>query len=167
MRAMAVKHHHEGNVLPFRGRGVRAQLREAMEGRVPVQIARERVASGWLHGYVIALGLWSPHINGLSVPVWSPQYQTYVVVTIGLLSAMFDEARLHREVAPRMLELSIAIGSLLDGTEADIFNRIESKPLPVSTQNNKIVKAEDKNELEAGARRSRAAGSLRARDGRR
>ena len=102
------------------------------------------------HGYVTALGLWSPHINGLSVPVWSPQYQTYVVVTIGLLSAMFDEARLHREVAPRMLELSVAIGGLLDGTEADIFNRVESKPLPVSTHNNKIVKAEDKNELAAG-----------------
>ena len=29
------------------------------------------------HGYVIACGLWSPHINGLAVPVWSPQYQTY------------------------------------------------------------------------------------------
>jgi hypothetical protein len=101
------------------------------------------------------------------VPVWSPQYQTFVVVTIGLLSAMFDEARLHREVAPRMVELGVAVGSLLDGTEADIFNRMESKPLPVSALNNKIVKAEDKNELEAGARRSRAAGSLRARDGRR
>ncbi len=73
------------------------------------------------HGYVVACGLWSPHINGLAVPVWSPQYQTFVVVTIGLLSAMFDEARLHREVAPRLLELSVAIGSLLDGTEGDIF----------------------------------------------
>jgi len=42
----------------------------------------------------------------LRVPLWSPQYQTFVVVTIGLLSAMFDEARLHREVAPKMRELS-------------------------------------------------------------
>jgi DNA-binding IclR family transcriptional regulator len=119
------------------------------------------------HGYVVACGTWSPHINGLAIPVWSPQYQTYVVVTIGLLSAMFDEARLHREVAPQLLELSVAIGSLLDGTDGDIFNRMESKPLPVSALKSKIVKAENKNELEAGARRSRAAGSLRARDGRR
>ena len=52
------------------------------------------------HGYVVACGLWSPHINGLAVPLWSPQYQTFVVVTIGLLSAMYDEKRLHREVAP-------------------------------------------------------------------
>ena len=55
------------------------------------------------HGYVVACGLWSPHINGLAVPLWSPQYQTFVVVTIGLLSAMYDEKRLHKEVAPRML----------------------------------------------------------------
>ena len=62
------------------------------------------------HGYVVACGLWSPHINGLAVPLWSPQYQTFVVVTIGLLSAMYDEKRLHREVAPLMLELGAAVG---------------------------------------------------------
>src|SRR5262249_54738802 len=28
------------------------------------------------HGYVTACGLWSPHINGVAVPLWSPQYQT-------------------------------------------------------------------------------------------
>ncbi len=71
------------------------------------------------HGYVVACGLWSPHINGLAVPLWSPQYQTYVVVTIGLLSAMYDEKRLHKEVAPRILELSAAIGGLLEGAEAN------------------------------------------------
>ena len=48
------------------------------------------------HGYVIACGLWSPHINGIAVPMWSPQYQTYVVVTIGLLSAMYDETAAAR-----------------------------------------------------------------------
>jgi hypothetical protein len=103
------------------------------------------------------------------VPVWSPQYQTFVVVTIGLLSAMFDEKRLHREVAPQMLELGGAIGSLLEGAEGDIFtSRMERKPLPVPAHNNnKIIKTEDTNELEAGARRARSARSVRARDGRR
>ena len=33
-------------------------------------------------GYVVACGLWSPHINGLAVPLWGPQYRTYVVVTM-------------------------------------------------------------------------------------
>src|SRR5258705_13766432 len=86
------------------------------------------------HGYVVACGLWSPHINGLAVPLWSPQYQTYVVATIGLLSVMFDEKRLHREVAPPMRELAAAIGGLLEGADGDIFSsRLERKAVPMST----------------------------------
>ena len=121
------------------------------------------------HGYVVGCGTWSPHINGCAVPVWSPQYQTFVVVTIGLLSAMFDEKRLHKEAAPPMLQLGASIAGLLEGAEGDIFaSRIERKPLPVPTHNNnKIIKTEDTNELEAGARRARSARSVRARDGRR
>jgi hypothetical protein len=120
------------------------------------------------HGYVVACGLWSPHINGLAVPLWSPQYQTFVVVTIGLLSAMYDERRLHKEVAPRLLELSAVIGSMLDGRDGELFSdRPHGKPLPVPGHKNKIIKTEDANELEAGARRPRPARSVRARDGRR
>src|SRR6185437_3232834 len=88
------------------------------------------------HGYVVACGLWSPHINGCAVPLWSPQYQTYVVVTIGLLSAMYDEKRLHKEVAPRMIELGVAVGGLLEGTEGELFNsRLERKSLAVGASN--------------------------------
>jgi len=120
------------------------------------------------HGYVVACGLWSPHINGLAVPIWSPQYQTFVVVTIGLLAAMYDEKRLHKEVAPRMVELGFAVGGMLEGTDSDIFsNRLDRKPLPVATHNNKIMKSEDSNDLEAGTRRPRPARSVRAGDGRR
>jgi DNA-binding IclR family transcriptional regulator len=119
------------------------------------------------HGYVVACGLWSPHINGCAVPLWSPQYQTFVVVTIGLLSAMFDEARLHREVAPKMRELGAAVGSLLENAEGDFFtSRMHEKPLPVANHK-KIIKPEDANELEAGTRRPRPPRSVRARDGRR
>jgi DNA-binding IclR family transcriptional regulator len=121
------------------------------------------------HGYVVACGLWSPHINGVAVPLWSPQYQTFVVVTIGLLSAMFDERRLHREVAPRMLELSGAIAGMLENAEGDVFsNRVAHKPLTTSVHHNKIVKkivTEGQNELEAGTRRPRPARSVRAGDG--
>jgi hypothetical protein len=91
------------------------------------------------------------------------------VVTIGLLSAMFDEKRLHKEVAPRMIELSVAVGGLIEGAEGDIFNnRLDRKPLPVRTNNNNtIVKTEETNDLEARTRRARSARSVRARDGRR
>jgi len=120
------------------------------------------------HGYVVACGLWSPHINGLAVPLWSPQYQTFVVVTIGLLSAMFDEKRLHREVAPLMIELGVAVGGLLEGAEGDIFhNRLDRKPIAVRPNNNTIIKTEETNDLEARTRRARSARSVRARDGRR
>jgi len=121
------------------------------------------------HGYVVACGLWSPHINGCAVPLWSPQYQTVVVVTIGLLSAMFDEKRLHKEVAPRMIELGVAVGGLLEGAEGELFNnRLERKSLTVRTNNNnKIIKTEEANDLEARTRRPRSARSVRARDGRR
>ena len=72
-------------------------------------------------GYVTSCGLWSPHINGLAIPLWSPQYQTYVVVTIGLLSNIYDEMRLHRDVAPRLLELSVSIKGLLEDGESTLF----------------------------------------------
>jgi len=120
------------------------------------------------HGYVVACGLWSPHINGLAVPLWSPQYQTFVVVTIGLLSAMFDEKRLHKEVAPLMIELGVAVGELLEGADGDFFqNRLDRKPLPVRPNNTAMIKTEETNDLEARTRRTRSARSVRARDGRR
>ena len=120
------------------------------------------------HGYVVACGLWSPHINGVAVPIWSPQYQTYVVTTIGLVSSMYDEQRLHREVAPRMLELGAAVGSLLEGADGDIFsNRVERKPLPIAVHNQDKIVMEIMDELEAGARQPRAARSVRAGIGRR
>lgn len=126
------------------------------------QLLRER-------GYVVACGLWSPHINGLAVPIWSPQYQTFVVVTIGLLSAMYDEERLHAEVAPLMTALGRSLGSLIEGADGNVFNnRIARKPVAMAVHNNnKPINSEGVNELEAGTRRARPARSLRAGDGRR
>ncbi|MBR0751781.1 helix-turn-helix domain-containing protein [Bradyrhizobium jicamae] len=150
------------------------QLIAEMEREMPdgAKILKPRIETNRQHlrehGYVTACGLWSPHINGVAVPMWSPQYQTYVVTTIGLLSAMYDEARLHREVAPIMVELGAAVGGLLEGADGDIFtNRIERKSLSVAAHNNNKIVTEVMNELEAGARRPRPARSLRAGDGRR
>jgi len=75
-----------------------------------------------VHGYVAACGLWSPHVNGIAVPVWSPQYQTFVVVSIGLLAAMYGEKRLHDEVAPLMIELGKAVTVLLEAAEGDLLS---------------------------------------------
>lgn len=42
-------------VVPFKARGVRAELRAAFEQRVPLRILRERLQPGVIHGYVAAL----------------------------------------------------------------------------------------------------------------
>jgi hypothetical protein len=52
-----INHHREGgsNVVQFRSRGARAQLREALDTRVPVRVLREKISPGWTHGYVIGM----------------------------------------------------------------------------------------------------------------
>lgn len=42
-------------VVPFKARGVRADLREALEQRIPMRIQRERLQPGVIHGYVVGL----------------------------------------------------------------------------------------------------------------
>ena len=80
------------------------------------------------HGYVVACGPWSPHINGSRCRCGRRNIRPMWWSTIGLLSAMYDEKRLHKEVAPQMLNLGAAIGSLLEGADGDIFtNRLEQK----------------------------------------
>lgn len=111
-------------------------------------------------GYVTACGLWSPHINGIATPMWSPQYQTYVVVNIGLLSAMYDEQRMHDEVAPVLSQLARVIDALVQNADSGL--------VAVPPSNNKKLASEDlTHDLEAGARRAGPPRSLRAADGRR
>ena len=169
MASTAAGHAYTAALAPEVGDAFLAEMeREVSDG---AKLLRPRIDNNRRslreHGYVVACGLWSPHINGLAVPLWSPQYQTFVVVTIGLLAAMFDEKRLHREVAPQMIQLAAAVAGLLEGAEGDLFNnRLERKSLAVRT-NDKIVKTEETNDLEARTRRPRSARSIRARDGRR
>jgi DNA-binding IclR family transcriptional regulator len=115
-------------------------------------------------GYVVTCGLWSPHINGIAAPIWSPQYQTYAVVTIGVLSAMYDEQRLHDEVAAPLRELVRGIEAALSRPDADVFRRA---PAPATASNNTMINSEKVNDLAAGTRRSRPPRGLRAADGRR
>lgn len=42
-------------VVPFKARGVRVELREALEQRTPLRIQRERLHPGVIHGYVAGL----------------------------------------------------------------------------------------------------------------
>jgi hypothetical protein len=42
-------------VVPFKARGVRAELKRALDERVPVRVQRERVQAGTTHGYIVGL----------------------------------------------------------------------------------------------------------------
>ena len=42
-------------VVPFKARGLRAELREAFEQRIPLRIRRDRLQPGAIHGYVVAM----------------------------------------------------------------------------------------------------------------
>lgn len=117
------------------------------------------------NGYVVTCGLWSQHINGIAVPIWSPQYQTYAVITIGVLSAMYDEQRLHDEVAAPLRELVRGVEAALLRPDSDVFRRT---PGPAATAANKTTtNSETMNDMGAGARRSRPPRAVRAADGRR
>lgn len=139
---------------------------DAESGRV----LRETVAAGRQslaeHGYVITSGLWTPHISGIAVPIWSPQYQTFVVVTIGVLSAMFDEQRLSEEIGPIVLALSEAVGQMVQSAEDGLHTAPAAK-LPATSITKETMKTGNLNELEAGTRRALSPRSIYAGDGRR
>ncbi|MDB5620110.1 IclR family transcriptional regulator [Tardiphaga sp.] len=131
------------------------------------QILRSRIEDNRTslreHGYVITGGMFSPHIMGIAAPIWSPQYQTYVTVTIGLLASMYDEARLKAEVAPILMNLTAAIDAMVQNAESGLT----SAPVTAAPVLPKKMPVESVNELEAGTRRPRPARSIRAGDGRR
>ena len=116
------------------------------------------------HGYVVGCGTWSPHINGCAVPIWSPQYQTYVVATIGLLSAMFDEKRLHQEAAPLMLQLGVAPAacSKAPGRHLPTVRRSPSVPTHNKQDHQDGVRMNWKAELDDLARREAFAREMEA-----
>ncbi|MDR3467583.1 MAG: IclR family transcriptional regulator [Xanthobacteraceae bacterium] len=117
-------------------------------------------------GFVVSCGLWNPHISGISVPLWSPRYRDFLVITIGLLSAMYDERRLREEVAPRLLQLSAAVQKLSDSVEDNPFVAETASPRKQKPSEARGAR-ETGHELEAGAGRTGAPGGVRAPDGRR
>jgi DNA-binding IclR family transcriptional regulator len=118
------------------------------------------------HGYVIAGGMFSPHITGIAAPIWSPQYQTFVVVTIGLLAAMYDEQRLHDEVAPLLARLGSDVSAMVQNAESGLTSASPTSVLSAAKPP-KTFPPENVNDLEAGTRRPLPARSIRAGDGRR
>lgn len=118
------------------------------------------------NGYVISSGLWNSHIAGISVPLWSPHYRDYLVLTIGLMAAMYDEQRLRAEVAPRLLQLAQSVMRISDSADDNPF----VEPAASSSHKRKQAGAASvggRRELDGGAGRPHAAGTVRTPDVRR
>ena len=98
---MAIKHHHEGNVVQFRGRGARAQLREALQERLPVQIARDRITPGLVHGFVIDVATEFCLVAEVSEAM---RFDGFVALAIGDISAVEQDP--GRTFVERALELN-------------------------------------------------------------
>jgi DNA-binding IclR family transcriptional regulator len=69
------------------------------------------------NGYVVSCKLWSPRIHGIATPLWSAKYRTFLVISVGVLSTMYDEARLHHDVAPALLALREEVAHILESAD--------------------------------------------------
>jgi hypothetical protein len=98
---MVIKHHHEGNIVQFRGRGTRAQLREALTEHAPVQIARERVSPGLVHGYVIGIASEYCLVAEVSEAM---RFDGFIALAIGDISAVEQDP--GRKFVERALQLN-------------------------------------------------------------
>jgi DNA-binding IclR family transcriptional regulator len=168
MTRTAAGHAYVAALDPPIGDALLADIERELPKDAPIlrdSLAANRIALAE-QGYVTACGLWSPHINGIAAPIWSPQYQTYVVITIGLLAAMYDDARMRDEIAPQLAALQRDIKSLIDSGEGGFYD--EARPSAASSVKQKEThkNGETHHELAAGAGRTRAARSVRASDGR-
>lgn len=72
-------------VIPFRARGVRAELRDAMERRLPLRIMRDRLHPGVVHGYVVAL---SPGFCLVAEVGDTIRFDGYLAIAVADISAL-------------------------------------------------------------------------------
>ncbi|MEO7324048.1 MAG: hypothetical protein ABIW82_04390 [Dokdonella sp.] len=87
-------------VVPFKARGVRAELREAFEQRIPLRILRERLQPGVIHGYAIALSRDFCLIAEVGDTI---RFDGYIVIAVADISAL--EVDPSREFVDKALAL--------------------------------------------------------------
>ena len=87
-------------VVPFKSRGVRVALREALEAQIPMRLARERIQPGWIHGYVIGM---SREFCLVAEVGDAMRFDGYVVLAIADLSQIEEDP--SREFVEKALAL--------------------------------------------------------------
>lgn len=97
-----IKHHRDSsNVVQFRGRGVRAQLREALDTHAPLRVLRERISPNWVHGHVVAL---SGEFCLIAEVSDAMRFDGYIAIAIGDVTVVEEDP--GREFVERALELN-------------------------------------------------------------
>jgi DNA-binding IclR family transcriptional regulator len=66
------------------------------------------------NGYVVSCKLWHPRIHGIAVPLWSAKYRTFLVISIGVVAAVYDTVRLRDDIAPQLFALRDDIARILE-----------------------------------------------------
>ncbi len=96
MAALA-DHTHMTKVVPFKARGLRAELREAFERRQPLRIRRDRLQPGAIHGYIIDMSREFCLVAEIGDTL---RFDGYVVIAIADVSAIeIDPAQAFVEKA--------------------------------------------------------------------
>ncbi len=101
-------------VVPFKARGVRAELKRALDEHVPVRIQRERVQAGMLHGYLVGLSRDFCLVAEVGDAI---RFDGYIAIAIADISAIdTDPARefVDRALALRGESLRVPAGFVLD-----------------------------------------------------
>lgn len=87
-------------VVPFKARGLRAELREAFKQHIPLRIRRDRLQPGAIHGYVVALSREFALVAEIGDTL---RFDGYVAIAIADISAL--EADPAREFVEKALAL--------------------------------------------------------------
>jgi len=87
-------------VIPFKARGVRAELQRALGERAPVRIHRERIQPGVIHGYVVGLSRDFCLIAEVGDAI---RFDGYIAIAVADISAL--DADPAREFVDRALAL--------------------------------------------------------------
>lgn len=87
-------------VVPFKARGVRAELQRALDERAPVRIHRERIQPGVIHGYVVGLSRDFCLIAEVGDAI---RFDGYIAIAVADISAL--DADPAREFVDRALAL--------------------------------------------------------------
>ena len=116
-------------VVPFKARGARAELREALEQRIPLRIRRERLQPGVIHGYVVALAREFCLVAEVGDAMRFDGYVALAIADISAIEADPSRAFVDRALALRGEELRVPEGFQLEDWPAIARSAMACAPL--------------------------------------